>query len=167
MGDLPKVRLTPYEPLLTYCGVDYFGPFYVNRGRGRVTEKRWGVIFVCLNSRAVHHELAKSLETDRIFNRRAHVKENRSDNGTNFVSADKEIKRSLINVDHGREERDLMSRGCKCTPPPPGTSHMSGVWERVVRTVKRTQGKGLFNNKKQNDKKLLYYKNLQLAMEWP
>ena len=29
MGQLPKVRLTPYEPPFTYCGVDYFGPFLV------------------------------------------------------------------------------------------------------------------------------------------
>ena len=43
MGDLPNLRLTPYEPPFTYCDVDYFGPFYVKRGRGRVTEKRWGL----------------------------------------------------------------------------------------------------------------------------
>ena len=59
LGDFPRVRLTPYEPPVTYCGVDYFGPFYVKRGR--VIEKRWGAIFVCLNSRAVHLEVAKSL----------------------------------------------------------------------------------------------------------
>ena len=97
MGQLPKVRLTPYEPPFTYCGVDYFGPFLVKRGRGRVIEKRWGAIFVCMNSRAVHLELARSLETDvfmlllmRFLNRRGHVKEIRSDNGTNFVGADKD-----------------------------------------------------------------------------
>ena len=44
MGDLPRVRLTLYESPFTYCGVDYFGPFYVKRGRGRVIEKRWGAI---------------------------------------------------------------------------------------------------------------------------
>ena len=52
MGEFPKVRLTPYEPPFTYCGVDYFGPFLVKRGRGRVIVKRLGAIFVCMNSRA-------------------------------------------------------------------------------------------------------------------
>ena len=34
MGDLPKPRLTPHEPPFTYTGMDFFGPFYVKRGRG-------------------------------------------------------------------------------------------------------------------------------------
>ena len=33
---LPKVRLKPYEALFTYAGVDYFGPFYIKRGRWTV-----------------------------------------------------------------------------------------------------------------------------------
>ena len=44
MGDLPKPRLTPHEPPFTYTGIDFFGPFYVKRGRG--TEKVYGCIFV-------------------------------------------------------------------------------------------------------------------------
>ena len=80
-------------------------------------EKRWGVIFVCMNSRAVHLELAKSLETDdfmlvlmRFLNRRGHVKEIRSDNGTNFVGADKEIKDALKSMENSKVQRDLMKR---------------------------------------------------------
>ena len=42
MGDLPKARLTPYEPPFTYTGLDFFGPFYVKRGRG--TEKVYGLL---------------------------------------------------------------------------------------------------------------------------
>ena len=50
MAELPKIRLTPYEPPFTYSRVDYFGPFYMKRGRGKVAEKRWAAIFVCMNS---------------------------------------------------------------------------------------------------------------------
>lgn len=113
-----------------------------------------------MNSRAVHLELAKSLETDdfmlvlmRFLNRRGHVKEIRSDNGTNFVGADKEIKESLKNVDHSRVERDLMQRGCKWVFHPPGASHMSGVWERLVRTVKRSL-KAIVGNNPMNEEVL-------------
>lgn len=81
MTELQKIRLTPYEPPFTYCGVDYFGPFYVKRGRGKVADKRWGAIFVCMNSPAVHLEVARCLETDdfilllmRFLNRKGHVK---------------------------------------------------------------------------------------------
>ena len=47
MAELPNIRLTSYEPPFTYSRVDYFGPFYMKRGRGKVAEKRWATIFVC------------------------------------------------------------------------------------------------------------------------
>ena len=63
----------------------------MKRGRGRVIEKRCRGSFVCMNSRAVHLELARSLGTDdfmlvlmQLVNRWGHVKEIRSDNGTKF-----------------------------------------------------------------------------------
>ena len=62
MADLPKKRLTPYDPPFTYTGVDFFGPFYVKRGRG--TNKVYGCLFICFTSRAVHIEDVSSLETE-------------------------------------------------------------------------------------------------------
>jgi len=102
MADLPKERLTytPYQPPFTYTGIDFFGPFYIKRGRG--TEKVYGCIFVCFNSRAIHIEDVSSLETDtfiqalrRFMSVRGCPKEIWSDNGTNFVGAEKEIRRSI------------------------------------------------------------------------
>ena len=100
MADLPQSRITPGEPPFTYVGVDYFGPFYVKRARSRV--KRYGVIFTCLIIRAVHVEVAHSLDTDSFINalrrfmaRRGTPKEIRSDNGTNFTSAESELKQLI------------------------------------------------------------------------
>lgn len=50
----------------TYSAVDHFGPFFVKEGRKEV--KRYGVIFTCLASRAIHIETANSLETDAFIN---------------------------------------------------------------------------------------------------
>lgn len=93
MADLPLNRISPDEPPFTAVGVDCFGPFEVKRGRSKV--KRYGVIFTCLALRAVHIEVAASLETDSFINalrrfiaRRGQVKEICSDNGTNFVGTD-------------------------------------------------------------------------------
>lgn len=95
-GNINSIR-APFHLLQ----VDYFGPSLVKRGRGRVIEKHWGATFVCMNSRAVHLELAKSLATDdfmfvlmRFLNRRGHAKEVRSDNRSNFVCADNVIQDS-------------------------------------------------------------------------
>lgn len=78
------------------CGVDYFGPLHVKRGRS--TEKVWGVIFTCFATRAVHLELADSLAADcfinvfrRFIGRRGEVAEIWSDNGTNLVGGEREL----------------------------------------------------------------------------
>ena len=87
-----------------------------------------------MNSRAVHLELARSLKTDdfllvlmRFLNRRGHVKELRSDNGSNFVGADREIKEAIEQIDKEKVGRELQQRGCRWVFHPPGASHMSGV----------------------------------------
>ncbi|XP_053402584.1 uncharacterized protein LOC128557935 [Mercenaria mercenaria] len=62
MSDLPEERLTPDMPPFTYVGVDYFGPMFVKSGRKHY--KRYGCLLTCLTSRAVHLEIAHSLDTD-------------------------------------------------------------------------------------------------------
>ncbi|XP_028403950.1 uncharacterized protein LOC114526541 [Dendronephthya gigantea] len=91
MANLPESRLEPAPPF-TYCAVDYFGPLLIGQGRKEV--KRYGSLFMCLASRAVHIEVSDSLDTDsflqalrRFISRRGPVQEIRSDQGTNFVGA--------------------------------------------------------------------------------
>ena len=61
MADLPRERLAFKEPPFSNTGVDYFGPFYVSVKRS--TEKRWGFLFTCLTTRAVHFEVVPSMDT--------------------------------------------------------------------------------------------------------
>ena len=62
MGNLPLERATSDRPLFTFVGVDYFGPMVVKQRRNHV--KRYGCLFTCLALRAVHIEIAYSLDTD-------------------------------------------------------------------------------------------------------
>ncbi len=101
MADLPKDRVISDLPAFTNTGIDYFGPFLVKQGRK--SEKRYGVIFTCLTSRAIHLETAHSLDTSsficalrRFISRRGNVKRIRSDNGTNFVEANRELRDAIM-----------------------------------------------------------------------
>ena len=94
MANLPSSRVEP-APQFSYCAVDYFGPWYIKEGRKEV--KRYGALFTCLASRAIHIEVAHSMETDtflqalrRFICRRGPIRELRSDQGTNFVGAENE-----------------------------------------------------------------------------
>lgn len=142
MADLPRNRVLPNEPPFTRTGVDLFGPFIVKRGR--VSVKRYGVIFTCLACRAVHIEMATSLETDsfiqalrRFIARRGQVKEMRSDNGTNFVGADHELRKAIKEWNAAQIENSLLQRDIKWMFNPPSGSHHGGVWERMIRSIRK------------------------------
>lgn len=134
--------LSPDEPPFTNTGVDFFGPFDIKRGRSTV--KRYGVIFTCLNIRAVHIEIAHSLNTDscinairRFVSRRGPVKVMRSDNGTNLVRAERELREAVRALDNSRIQTVALKKGISWLFNPPAGSHHGGIWERQIRTIRR------------------------------
>ena len=142
MADLPRERTTPDLPPFTHVGVDYFGPIEVKQGRSYV--KRYGVIFSCMTSRAVHLEVAHSLDTGscisairRFICRRGPVSTFRSDNGTNFRGAEKELKTSIAELNNGKIEKSLIHEDIQWSFNPPAASHHGGAWESMIRLVRR------------------------------
>lgn len=142
MADLPQERLMPDLPPFTNVGMDYFGPIETKRARSLV--KRYGVIFTCMSSRAVHLEMAYSLDTDscisairRFICRRGQVSHIRSDNGTNLVGAEKELKKALVSLDQDKIRNSLLKDNIKWSFNPPAASHHGGVWERIIRMVRK------------------------------
>lgn len=136
MADLPEVR-TETAPPFTYCGVDCFGPFIVKEGRKEV--KRYGLLFTCLCSRAVHIETLDDLTTDAFINAlrtliaiRGPVQQLRCDQGTNFVGARREFTELMKGMDQERQR----IIGCEFVMNVPAASHMGGFWERRIRTVR-------------------------------
>ena len=143
MANLPEDRLEPAPPF-THCGVDYFGPFV--RKEGHKELKRYGVLFTCLSSRAIHLEVSASLETDSFINalrcfinRRGLVRTIRCDQGTNLVGTKNDLEKALSSVDRSRVRQFLLERNCNWIEfqvNAPSASHMGGVWERQIRTAR-------------------------------
>ncbi len=140
MADLPADRVEPSPPF-SYSGVDCFGPFYTKQGRKEF--KRYGLLFTCLSSRAVHLEMLEDLSTDAFLNAlrcfiaiRGAVRQIRSDQGTNFVGAKNELEKGLKDLDQERISTYLSSKQCDFLMNVPEASHMGGVWERQIRTIR-------------------------------
>ena len=161
MADLPTPRLGYSLPPFTNTGVDYFGPICVKSGRK--TEKRYGVLFTCMTTRAVHIEIAHSLETDayimamqRMVSRRGRPAHIWSDNGTNFVGAEREIQDALKRLNKQRITDELSQHGVQWHFNPPAAPHFGGVWERLVKSVKRAL-KAVAGNQRVTDETLLTF----------
>ena len=143
MADLPEDRLEPSPPF-TYCGVDYFAPWYIKEGRKEM--KRYGVLFTCMASKAIHLEVSHTMETDsfidafrRFVSRRGPVRQLRSDQGTNFIGAKRELQQALAEMDQGKIRAELLRHNCDWFDfkfNAPSASHMGGIWERQIRTVR-------------------------------
>ena len=140
MIDLPKERTEPTPPF-TYCGMDCFGPFVTQQGKKQ--HKRYGLLFTCFCSRAIHIEMLEDMSTDSFINGlrcftalRGAVRQIKCDQGTNFVGAKNELNAALQELDKDRLTMFLTERQCEFVMNAPHSSHAGGVWERQIRTVR-------------------------------
>ncbi|KAM9771400.1 uncharacterized protein ACBT44_004334 isoform 1-T1 [Syngnathus typhle] len=140
MADLPTARLQLHKPAFHATGMDCFGPMLVKVGRRH--EKRWGLIFKCLTTRAVHLDLIRNMDTDaflmalrRFIARRGTPSELWSDHGTNFKGGEKELREAFTSMCPTLQSQ-LAPRKIKFNFNPPAAPHFGGVWEREVRAVK-------------------------------
>lgn len=136
MADLPPSRLRIHQPVFYSTGVDCFGPYTIKVGRR--TEKRWGIIFKCMTSRAVHIDILTSMDTDsflmalrRFISRRGKPFELLADQGTNFKGGERELRKSFSSL-----HPDLQSQQIRFIFNPPSAPHFGGCWEREIRSLK-------------------------------
>ena len=146
MADLPKDRLEVAPPF-TNVGLDVFGPWTICTRRTRssaVNSKRWGVVFTCLSSRAIHIEVIESMDSSaficalrRFFALREPTKIIRCHRGTNFVGGKEELNDAPEKTAMKHIESYGKTQDCDWIFNPPHASHFGGVWERQVRTIGR------------------------------
>lgn len=141
MSDLPKARFDTRYPFCS-VGIDYFGPYLVKVRRK--FEKRYGLLITCLSSRAVHLELAFGLDTEsflmafrRFISRRGKPVCVYSDNGRSFICGQKELHEEVKRWNKSKIEEFMTQKEIEWHFNTPTASHMGGVWERLIRSVKR------------------------------
>ena len=145
MGQLPEVRVKPSKPF-TNTGVDYSGPFFVKQGgkRSKTFVKCYVALFICLSTKAIHLELVSELSTEayiaslrRFIARRGLCNNIYSDNGTNFVGAEKELKKIIFEEESTeRISKFAVQQGINFHFIPPCSPHMGGIWEAGVKSMK-------------------------------
>ena len=99
------------------------------QGRGKRRTERYLCLFTCLLSRAVHLEMAYGLDSDfffnaffRMANQRGLPEEMISDNGSNFVGAERELRELVAKLGQDKIVSSVANRGVKwnLNPPPSG-----------------------------------------------
>ncbi|CAG2227643.1 unnamed protein product [Mytilus edulis] len=154
MAPLLEEQMTADKPPFTFVGVDYFGPLNVKLGRSVV--KRYGCLFTCLTTRAVHIEIAHSLNTDsfisafqRFTSRRGIPEKVYSDNGTNFVGGEIELRKNIEQWNKATISNYMLHKDIIWTFNPPYASHrvadehlQRGQWPlgRIVEVTRSRDG---------------------------
>ncbi|XP_066595071.1 uncharacterized protein [Prorops nasuta] len=148
MANLPSYRVNQTTPF-THTGIDYCGPFHIKekKFRNRNKLKVYICVFVCLVIKAVHFEVVSDLTTEgflaalrRFIARRGMPEHIHSDNGTNFIGANNQLKELyvLFNSDNHRNviERFASDRRITWHFIPPLAPHFGGLWEATVKVFK-------------------------------
>ena len=123
--------------------LNFGGPFITKQGRGKTCQKRYLCLFTCLATRAVHLEVAFSLDTDSFLNAffwmasRCGLPEDAvCDNGTNFVGGRNELKESEA-LDKKKIQEAKLSNGVNWHFNPPLALHFSGVHDIAIKAAKK------------------------------
>ena len=144
MAPLPGIRLEMTGRPFENCATDYAGPYFTKQGRGKVRAKRYLCLFLCLQTHCCHLEMATSLDVSGFMNalvrmtaKRGWPKKMLSDNGTNFVAAEKEIRALVAQLDQKQIERATANKGITWYWNPPVAPHFGGVFESMIKSAKR------------------------------
>jgi hypothetical protein len=143
-ANLHANRLGLGGPVFQFTGMDHFGPFEIRRRK-----KCWGLLFICLTTRAVHLEVCEDLTVpvwlnaiDRFIARRGKPAKIFSDRSTTFVGGGKvfnRLSREFLNDDFfaGLAAELVRNFTIDFEVIPAGTPHYGGSWERMIREAKR------------------------------
>ena len=144
MAPLPQIRLRLSLPPFAQTVVDFGGPFVTIQGRRSRRQKRFLCLFTCLATRAVHLDMAFGLDTDsflnafyRMVNRRGLPREKLSDDGTNFVVAERESHELVEALDQSKIAQSTANKGVMWHFNPPLAPHFGGVHETMIKAPKR------------------------------
>ena len=116
----------------------------VKVGRSK-TAKHYGVLFTCLNTRAVHLELAvdySAMEFIQVLRRffaiRGHVQPAKllSDNGTQLIGAERELKEMIQGWDVKQLQEYCAEKGVEWKFIIPAAPHQNGCAEALVKSCK-------------------------------
>lgn len=161
MAPLPTSRLALPLRAFERVGTDYGGPFITKQGRGKSRLKRYLCLFTCLATRAVHLEMAYSLDTESFINAFIRMTARRgtptyilSDNGTNFVGAEKEI----CHLVQAFDQEKIINETTRHQPiewkfNPPSAPHFGGVFESMIKSAKKAM-RAIFGDAEITDEEL-------------
>ena len=145
MGDLPAARVMPAR-VFSKVGVDLAGPFLVKprKGRGIKAYKNYVCLYICFATKAIHLEVLSDLSTEtflaslkRFAARRGKPQEIFSDRGTNFVGAQKELKKFVSSISKDEKIHTYCSdEMIKWNFNPPSAPHFGGLWEAGIKQMK-------------------------------
>ncbi|XP_036346348.1 uncharacterized protein LOC118755629 isoform X1 [Rhagoletis pomonella] len=147
MAALPPERTEVSRPF-TNTGVDFTGPFEIRSFTGRACRitKGYVCVFVCFATKAIHLEATSDLSTAtflaafaRFVSRRGCPQNMYSDNGTNFVGANKALQQDFklfVTAAANSTTQTYAHQGITWHFIPPGAPHMGGLWEAGVKSFK-------------------------------
>lgn len=147
MGNLPESRVLPSVPFET-TGVDFAGPVYIKYGvRRPAVVKAYISVFICMSTRAIHLELVSDMTAEafvaalrRFTSRRGYPHRMFSDNGLNFIGANKNLKELIRLFKDQQTLRKINQffhpREINWSFIPPRAPNFGGYWEAGVKNVK-------------------------------
>lgn len=148
MGDLPPARLIPNRPFY-HTGIDFTGHIFIkaNKGRGIKTCKGYIAVFVCMVTKAIHLEIVSDLTTSafiaalrRMAARRGVPGHIYSDQGSNFIGANKILKQELAEISGILSDQDTTSAIAEMNIEwhfnAPSWPSAGGLWEAAVKSLK-------------------------------
>ncbi|GFX32636.1 integrase catalytic domain-containing protein [Trichonephila clavipes] len=146
MGNFPYERVNMAPPF-SITGLDLGGPYFVTYKHQRkgVLNKIYVCVCICFVTRAIHLEILSDLTSDaiiatlkRFMSRRGKCSKIFTDNATNFVGANSQLKvfYKTLNFPDQNLAAYFTEEGIEWNFIPPRARHMGGLWEAGIKSVK-------------------------------